>query len=67
MKVNTDFEIKHFVKFTQLKGGTLEVLHSDADSYTVEYQGDAYKLSYDALQQVKLLNQNLRVKNRILQ
>tara|TARA_R100000951_G_C2632155_1_gene178027 strand:+ start:257 stop:460 length:204 start_codon:yes stop_codon:yes gene_type:complete len=67
MKVNTAFEIKHFVKYTKLKGGTLEILAADDKSYTVQYQDTAYKLSYEALQQVQLLNQQLRVVNRIVQ
>ena len=67
MKVQTDFEIKHFVTFTQMNGGVLEILASGPDGYVVEYQNDAYKISPDALQKIRLLNQNLIVKNRIVQ
>jgi len=56
MKVNTEFEIKHFVKLTQLKGGTLEIVAADLDSYVVLYKDDSYKLSLDELQKVKILN-----------
>lgn len=67
MKVQTKREVEHFVTYTKMQGGTLEILHSDRDIYTVEYLNDAYKISHDALNKIKLLNQNLRVVNRILQ
>lgn len=67
MTVKTDFEIKHFVQFTHLKGGTLEILHSKDEMYTAQYDGDAYKISQNALQKIKLLNQGLKIVNSISQ
>tara|TARA_R100000951_G_scaffold74400_1_gene62706 strand:- start:577 stop:786 length:210 start_codon:yes stop_codon:yes gene_type:complete len=66
-RVNTAFEIKHFVKYTRLSGGTLEILAADKDSYTVQYQDDAWNISQKAMQEVQLINQSLRVVNRIVQ
>ena len=67
MRVQTDFEIKHFIAYTKMNGGMLEILHSDNEFYTAEYQNDAYKITHDAMNKIKLLNQNLVVKNRIVQ
>ena len=67
MKVQTEFEIKHFIAYTKLKGGELEILHSDMENYTVEYNKDAYKISHDALNAIMLSNQELVIKNRIIQ
>lgn len=67
MKVVSDFEIKHFVEFTKMYGGVLEVIHGDAEVYTAIYKDEAYKISPEALSQVKLLNQTLTVENRIMQ
>jgi len=66
-RVKTRFEIQHFVEYTRLSGGTLEILAADKDFYTVEYQGDAWRVSPKALQEVKLINQSLRIINRIVQ
>lgn len=67
MKVQTEFEIKHFVEYTKLNGGVLEVLHSTNEHHTAEYRGDAYKISQDALCKIMLLNQDLVVLNRMVQ
>lgn len=67
MKVQTEFEIKHFVTYTKMNGGKLEILHGDNEFYTAQYQDDAYKITPEALNKVMLLNQNLTVINRIVQ
>lgn len=67
MRVKTEFEIRHFVAFTKLRGGKLEILASNPDHKVVEYQGSAYKVSHDAIQKVQLLNPSLKIINRIVQ
>lgn len=66
-RVKTEFEIKHFVTYTKMQGGTLEILAGDKDTYTVQYQDTAYKISQEAMEKIQLLNQNLRIINRIVQ
>ena len=67
MVVTNDFEVKHFVQFTKMYGGTLEIIYSDGKTYTALYRDGSYTISPDALSQIKLLNQNLKVENRIVQ
>lgn len=67
MVVTNDFEIKHFVQYTKMYGGTLEIIYSQSDMYTVLYKDDNYDISHDALNKIQLLNQNLIIKNRIMQ
>lgn len=67
MKVNSDFEIKHFVNYTKLYGGVLEIVHSTPENYTAIYKEDAFSITPEALNKIKILNQNLKIQNRIVQ
>lgn len=67
MKVQSEFQIKHFIEYTRTKGGVLEILHSNKHDYTVEYNKDAYEISHQAMKKIRLLNQDLIIKNRIMQ
>lgn len=67
MKVQTDFQVKHFIAYTKLKGGELRIFDTDFDSYMVRYNEDNYNISHEAMEKIMLMNQELMVSNRILQ
>lgn len=67
MRVKTDFETKHFIEFTRLNNGILEILACNSNEYTVQYNSDKYSISHEAMQKIKLLNQNLIFRSKITQ
>ena len=69
MMVKTDFEIKHFIEYMNLKHHIIEIIDKTSDKFYISKinKKDIYRIHEDALQNIILKCPNVPILNKIIQ